>query len=255
MGEKSIGMDRRQRLERDRSALMRGALAVKDRFESFIAGRSVHGDPGIYDPRQFEWTRGFEAKWRTIRAELDAVMTRRDQMPSFQEILAPVGAINQDDQWKTFWLAGMGMDCRENVARCPETSRLLLTIPGMKTAFFSILAPGKHIPAHRGAYNGILRYHLGLIVPEPRERCRIRIGDRYHAWAEGESLIFDDSFNHEVWNDTDGYRVVLFVDFTRPLKGAWHNFNEGILRAGSVAPFLRQANRSQKRWAQRFYKS
>lgn len=247
-------MNRRQRIERERGPLMRAALAVKDRFESFVAGLSLHGDPGIYDPADFDWSAGLEAEWRTVRAELDAVMQRREQMPNFQEILSPVGAITADDRWKTFWLVGMGMDCSANAARCPETMRLLATIPDVQNAFFSILSPGKHIPAHRGAYNGILRYHLGLIVPEPRERCRIRIGETIYAWRAGESLIFDDSFNHEVWNDTDGWRVVLFVDFARPLRHPWHRLNVGLLRLSALAPFLRKANRSQKRWARRFYK-
>jgi beta-hydroxylase len=49
-----------------------------------------------------------------------------------------------------------------------------------------------------------------------------RIGNEFRHWSEGQALIFDDTFNHEVWNDTDGYRVVLFVDFARPLRQPWH---------------------------------
>jgi len=83
----------------------------------------------------------------------------------------------------------------------------------MKTAFFSILSPDKHIPAHKGPFNGVLRYHLELIIPEPKEKCRIRVHDQFNEWDEGKSLIFDDTYEHEVCNDTDGFRVVLFVDF------------------------------------------
>ena len=90
-------------------------------------------------------------------------------------------------------------------------------IPGMKTAMFSILSPRKHILDHRGPYKGVLRYHLGLIVPEDAESCRIRVGEDFRHWEEGKSMIFDDTFNHEVWNDTDETRVVLFVDVLRPL--------------------------------------
>src|SRR6185295_6916866 len=129
----------------------------------------------IYPTVLFPWVTEIEMEWRTIRAELDAVMRYRDQIPSFHEILKEVSTITTDQSWKTFFLAGIGMNCEENARRCPETMRLLKKIPGMKTAFFSILAPYKHIPAHRGAYNGILRLHLGLLVPEPREKCRIRI--------------------------------------------------------------------------------
>ena len=82
---------------------------------------------------------------------------------------------------------------------------------------FSILAPHKHLPEHRGHYKGVLRYHLALLIPEPRTACRIRVGSEVRTWEEGKSLIFDDSYPHEVWNDTDFHRVVLFVDFLRPL--------------------------------------
>ncbi len=90
-------------------------------------------------------------------------------------------------------------------------------IPGMTTAMFSILSPRKHILPHRGPYKGVLRYHLGLIVPQDAEACRIRVGEDIRHWEAGRSMVFDDTFNHEVWNDTDETRVVLFVDVLRPL--------------------------------------
>ncbi|MBV8062966.1 MAG: aspartyl/asparaginyl beta-hydroxylase domain-containing protein, partial [Nevskia sp.] len=205
-------------LGKPRSALGRLALRAQNRLESFVAAVSVLPDEPIYDTTAFPWVAEVQAGWRSIRAELDQVLVYREQMPSFHEIIKEVGTITTDDTWKTFFLQGTGMDCSENARRCPDTMRLLAKIPGATTAFFSILSPGKHIPAHRGAYNGVLRFHLGLLVPEPRERCRIRIGNEFRNWNEGEALIFDDSFNHEVWNDTAGWRVVLFVDFARPLR-------------------------------------
>jgi aspartyl/asparaginyl beta-hydroxylase (cupin superfamily) len=246
--------DRKHRLGPPKSLGARIGLALQDRLESLVARVSVNGDPPIYESKAFPWVTELEADWRKIRAELDAVMQFRDQMPSFQEILKEVSTIQTDHDWKTFFLAGIGMDCAENAKRCPETMRLLGKIPGMKTAFFSILSPHKHIPAHRGAFNGILRFHLGLLVPEPREQVRIRIGNDFRTWSEGQALLFDDTFNHEVWNDTDGYRVVLFVDFARPLKQPWHWLNERLLGIGALAPFLREAGKKQAAWQKRFYK-
>jgi len=233
----------------------RSLIALQNGLESGVAKVSIHGDRPIYDSATFPWAAEVESGWKKIRAELDQVMKYRDQMPSFHEILKEVTTITTDDNWKTFFLAGIGMDCAENARRCPETMKLLGKIPGMKTAFFSILSPHKHIPAHRGAYNGILRFHLGLLVPEPREKVRIRIGNEYRNWSEGKSLIFDDTFNHEVWNDTDGYRVVLFVDFARPLTFPFHQMNEALLNIGTLAPFLREAGAKQKKWEKKFYKS
>ena len=148
----------------------------------------------------------------------------------------------------------MGSPCEENQALCPETSRIIEKIPGVMTAFFSILAPGKHLPPHRGPYSGILRYHLGLIVPEPRELCLIRVGDQFCPWAEGQSLIFDDTFNHQVWNDTDGVRVILFVDFSRPLRWPMNWVNGFLLSLGGLTNALRRAKGNQKKWGRKFHK-
>ena len=83
---------------------------------------------------------------------------------------------------------------------------------------FSILEPGKHLPPHRGPYNGVLRLHLGLIVPEPREQLGIRVENDIYRWQEGEAVVFDDAYEHEAWNRTPHTRVVLFVDFRKPLR-------------------------------------
>lgn len=246
--------DRTVRMRPPRGVLQRTGAAIQDWIERRVAEVSVHPDLPVYDPAWFPWIAEIESEWRLIRAELDRVMMFRDQIPSFHALLKEVRAITTDDQWKTYFLAGIGMDCRENARRCPETMRLLKKVPGMRTAFFSILSPHKHIPAHRGAFNGILRFHLGLIVPEPRDKVRIRIANDMLHWSEGKSLVFDDSFNHEVWNDTEGHRVVLFVDFARPLRPPFHRLNEAFLDLAVVAPFLREAGAKQKRWEKAFYR-
>lgn len=224
-----------------------------DLAETLIAKFSVHGDPPIYDPRQFPWIADVEADWKKVRAELDSVMKCRDALPSFQEIMQAVGKIQQDDQWKTFFLRGVGLDCEENAKHCPETMKVIEKIPGCTTAFFSILSPRKHIPHHRGPWAGVLRLHMGLLVPEPRHMCRIRIADQVHAWEEGKCVIFDDTYNHEVWNDTDGYRVVLFVDFKRPLRRPLSMLNDWIMGLAVLAPFLREAKGKQQASEKKFW--
>ena len=98
----------------------------------------------------------------------------------------------------------------------------------------------------------MLRYHLGLIVPEDAESCRIRVGEDYRHWEEGKSMIFDDTFNHEVWNDTDETRVVLFVDVMRPLPSPDAAINEGIVKAIGYSPFVLDAKRNQEAWEAAF---
>ena len=71
---------------------------------------------------------------------------------------------------------------------------------------------------HRGVTKGILRCHLGLQIPKTPEKCRMRVGDQTCVWQEGELFVFDDTYEHEVWNDTDEERVVLLFDFDRPMR-------------------------------------
>ena len=226
---------------------------IWDAVERCLVHAGYQGDRPVFEVKDFPWVAAVEADWRKVRAELDEVMRFRDAMPSFQDIVKEVGNIQTDDQWKTFFLKGVGMECEENARRCPETMKVLEKIPGCTTGFFSILSPRKHIPPHRGPWAGVLRLHLGLMVPEPRQQCRIRIGDQVHAWEEGKVILFDDTFNHEVWNDTDGYRVVLFVDFKRPMRPPLSWLNSWIMGLSTLAPFLREAKGKQAAAERRFW--
>jgi len=179
---------------------------------------SVGREP-FFDPSVFPWIRGLENNWSVIREELDAVLSERERVPNFHEVSREQLKITQDDKWKTCWFYIYGRKIAANCDVCASTTRLIEAVPGMKTAFFSILGPGKHIPEHCGPYAGVLRYHLGLMVPQEKKACRIRVAEEIAHWEEGRSLVFDDTYPHEVWNDTDEYRVVLFLDVVRPLPG------------------------------------
>ena len=228
-----------------------------DRCDVFVARASRIGDDPIFDTRTvgtaaFPWHRTLEAHWAVIRDELDRLLEHRDALANFQDISTDQATITDDDRWKTYFFYGFGFRADANCARCPETARLVASVPGMKTAMFSILAPGKHIPAHCGPYKGVVRYHLGVKVPRDREHCRIRIGDRYAAWTEGESLLFDDTYEHEVWNDTDEERVVLFLDVIRPLRFPMNVVNAFIVWAIGVSPFVTDAKRRHREWERAF---
>jgi beta-hydroxylase len=216
--------------------------------ERVVVKTAKHGNPAVYDTGDFPEFGILEDNWRIIRRELEAVLDERKRMPSLQDI-SPVNIhLTQDEAWKIFMLYSYGERIEENCAKCPETTRLVQQIPGMKTAMFSILSPGKHIPAHRGPYNGVLRYHLGLIIPEPREQCRIRVGRQICTWEEGKGLIFDDSFEHEVWNDTNGMRVVLFITYDRPLHFPFGAFNWGINKLHELSTYHQEPLRRLKEY-------
>jgi ornithine lipid ester-linked acyl 2-hydroxylase len=220
--------------------------------ERWVGRRSLVGDQPFFPPERFPWVAEVEASVETIREELEGLLGDREALPSFQDISKDQVAITDDDRWKTFFLYGYGFQADLGVELCPRTAAIMRQIPGMTTAMFSILSPRKHILAHRGPYKGVLRYHLGLIVPERKQDCRIRVGDEVRHWEEDRSLLFDDTFEHEVWNDTDELRVVLFVDVLRPLPFPESIINRFIVKAIGLSPFVLDAKRNQRAWEARY---
>ncbi len=230
-------------------AVLRRLLA---QIERLYAASSLVGDRPFFDPAEFPWTETLEQGWPLVRRELDDVLRHRDELPNFQDLSPEQSRLTQDDRWKTFFFSGYGIRADGNCRRCPETARLLEQIPGMTTAFFSILGPRKRLPPHRGPYKGVLRYHLGLKIPEPREACGIRVGGEARHWEEGESLVFDDVYEHEAWNVTDEDRAVLFVDFVRPMGFPASALNAGLIRAIAFSPFVLGQKASYEAWERRF---
>lgn len=208
----------------------------------------------FFDEKQFPWVKDVEQRWPKIRAELDSMLKYQDDLPNFQDLSKDQEFLTTDNKWKTVVFYAYGLKSPGTCRRCPETVKAIKLIPGMKTAFFSILAPGKHIPAHRGPYKGVLRYHLGLLVPEPPEACAIRVKDEVRHWHEGQSLVFDDAFDHEAWNKSDGVRAVLFVDFVRPMRFPGSVINRFIIWLIALSPFVLGSAGNQLAWEKKFEK-
>lgn len=216
-----------------------------------IGRASLIGDRAFFSREQFPWARELEENWRIIREELDVVLTHREDLPNFQDISPDQKHLAKEDTWKTFFFFAYGLQVPANAARCPRTAALLKAVPGAQTAFFSILSPHMHIPAHCGPYKGVIRCHLGLIVPKPEELCRIRVDQTIAQWEEGKCMFFDDTYEHEVWNDTDEVRVVLFMDVLRPLAFPMSALNRFIIKAIAASPFITDAKKNHEAWEQR----
>jgi aspartyl/asparaginyl beta-hydroxylase (cupin superfamily) len=235
------------------SAIPRLFMAIVALVERLNLTLAELGNPCIHDRAAFPWVARVEREWRTIRAELDRVLVRKADLPNVQELTEDAAALSRDAGWKIFPLVAYGLRSQPNIDLCPQTWRIVQAIPGLTTVMFSILEPGKRIPPHRGPYNGVLRLHLGLIVPEPRERLAIRVGPERRHWQEGEALIFDDAYEHEAWNETAGLRVVLFVDFEKPLRFPANALNRLLLRLAVFTPFVREGGDNLRRWERRFH--
>ena len=216
--------------------------------EGWVADQSPFGNSSVIDAKAFEWVERLEKNSGAIRQEVIALLDAQTPLPNIHELSPRQMNLNKADGWKTYFFSLLGHRIEESYKRCPETGKLLDSIPGVALAFFSVLAPGMHIKRHRGAYKGVVRCHLGLIVPEPRTAVRMQVGDEMVYWEEGKLVIFDDTHKHEVWNETDGIRVVLLFDVFRPLPRWLTRLNKAVLGLAYYAPEARRLVRMQREW-------
>lgn len=189
-------------------------------FRSFY-GLWIDTPPVLPRAEYFPEATRFEACWRAIRDEALGVAADLARVPRFHELLDQQASISANDghDWRMFVLRAYRADQESNLARCPATARLLRALPQVTSAAFSILDGGKHVPAHRGPYRGILRYQLGLVVPkdaEGRPAATLRVDRQLYRWREGEGVLWDDTYEHEVWNEGSTPRIVLLADVERP---------------------------------------
>ena len=169
----------------------------------------------FYDSREFAWAREFESRHAEIQREFDNAVGAG----GFANYLQPEAGNRTAEQWRTmFFVTPHGRRVEENIAKCPKTWAYLNSIPGFvpsNMCMFSALSPGGRIRPHTGLTNAALRVHLGVHVPEPAKAV-LRCGDKVGSWEEGKLLIFNDGFDHEVWNFGTRTRVVLFFDVWHP---------------------------------------
>ncbi|KAF4322824.1 hypothetical protein BBO99_00003821 [Phytophthora kernoviae] len=180
----------------------------------------------VWDCREFPWVQTLEKNFADIKAELLAL---KDNIKSgFQQYRAPswasgitmkdgLGSIGHDaGDWNVLYLFLHNVDFRANRELCPKTAAIIESIDDhYDHAFFSALAPRTHVKKHHGPTNKKLRCHLPLVVPGGK--CRLRAGDQIVHVQEGKCFVFDDSFEHEAWNDDDARsRIVLIIDVWHP---------------------------------------
>ena len=179
----------------------------------------------FYDRAMFPWFAELEAATDMIRGELEVALTAaKDDFAPY--IAYPKGApvnqwgeLNHSQKWSSFFLWKDGQRQEAACRLCPNTAALLETLPlsylpgYAPTAMFSVLDGNTRIPAHTGSTNVRLLCHLPLILPGP---ARFRVGNETREWKMGEAWVFDDTIEHEAWNDADQLRVILILDIWNP---------------------------------------
>lgn len=179
----------------------------------------------FYDRALFPWLETVEAATPMIQSELSGLLdTAFDEFAPYIAYPpeAPVnqwGELNHSRKWTSLFLWRDGQKQTDVCARCPGTASLLEGLPMARqdgfapTAVFSALQPHTHIPPHTGSANVRLLCHVPLVIPGP---ARFRVGNTTREWRIGEAWVFDDTIEHEAWNDADALRVILIFDVWNP---------------------------------------
>lgn len=208
-------------------------LGKRPRYRSEPTHYFYPGLPAIefFDREDFPWIGEAEAATEDLRAELMAVLddevAAADLEPYMQrsdtEPLEQWTELNKSLKWSAYHFAIYGRHFTEHRRRCPKTAALLDRMPQpdiqnrCPASLYSILEPHTHIPGHNGVANFRLLCHVPLILPG---NCRFRVGSSVREWKMGEALVFDDTIEHEAWNDSDERRAVFIFDIWHPYLGA-----------------------------------
>jgi beta-hydroxylase len=205
-----------------RRLVVRSSLQVNAR----LLGLAAEARCPLLDTEGLPWVQALEGAHPAIRCEVDTMLAAGVRLPRMADLLG----VDQGDEgrWRALVLVARGQELDLAEARLPETMRLVRQVPGIQSALLSCFPPGMHLPAHRGPNKGVLRYHLGIRVPGLPGACRLRVQDEVVPYAEGRSILFDDTYEHEAWNDAGEPRISLFLEVRRPLTPPLRLVNEGI---------------------------
>ncbi|XP_076577597.1 aspartyl/asparaginyl beta-hydroxylase-like isoform X2 [Chaetodon auriga] len=206
----------------DQSAYHWYELGHKRGHFASVWQRSLYNVDGLkaqpwWTPKDTGYTnlvKTLERNWKTIRDEALAVMDQNTGLFVPEE-----ENLREKGEWGQYTLWQQGKKVGNSCQGVPKTCSLLERYPeatGCKRGQikFSVMQPGTHVWPHTGPTNCRLRMHLGLVIP--KQGCRIRCTNQTREWEEGKVLIFDDSFEHEVWQDADSYRLIFIVDVWHP---------------------------------------
>jgi len=179
----------------------------------------------FFERSHFDWLEAFEAHTPAIRADLEALLA--EGSPGFAPYVQQAAGtpenkwtpLDKSLDWGAMFLEEYGVRNETLATRCPATLAALDAIPQADmparapTVFFSLLKPRTRIPPHTGVTNLRTIIHLPLIVPDG---CGFRVGGETRQWREGEAFAFDDTIEHEAWNNSDELRAVLIFDVWNP---------------------------------------
>ena len=230
---------------------MNQLYAISSGMVRGLYDRYLDTPPVLDKQRYFPEHALFETHWREIRSECLTLMREIEAIPQFHDLMQEQADLSQygGKYWRMFVLRAYGVDNAVNQARCPATASLLRDRPHILSATLSFLEGHKHIPPHRGPFRGILRFHLGVVIPKMTDgssSSRLLIDGKPYPLEEGSTLLWDDTFEHAAWNVADSIRAALLLDVARPgMPWPLAAFNWLVLKA--IGLLIRV--RGQKGWS------
>jgi len=233
-----------------RRLIMRGGKYFLRWAGQFQARHSLVSTTPVIGNEEFSWVSQLEEAYDDIRSELDVLLEHPEDIPCFHDLSPDQKRISKGNNWKTFALYVYGQRVDDNCALCPRTAALLASLPGMRTAMFSILAPHYHIVPHKGPTRAVIRAHLALKVPNDWQKVWIRVDNQILHWKQGKVMLFDDTYEHEVRNDSDESRAVLFIDIDRPMDRIGTLFNTVIMHLIQASNYVKQPIKNVAKWNQ-----
>lgn len=203
-------------------------------YNLFVYWRSAAPNTPMQDVDQFPDLKLLRDNWKVIRDEAQALYGQGMIRPSDGTNDLAFNSFFRKG-WTRFYLKWYRDYLPSALQQCPKTVELLKQTPSVKAAMFTVLQPGSVLGQHRDPFAGSLRYHLGLVTPNSDD-CRIFVDGNMYSWRDGQDVMFDETYIHWAENNTDQYRIILFCDIERPLKGAIAQaVNRGFARVAVAA--------------------
>jgi hypothetical protein len=214
-------------------------------YRPLLAQQQQHSKP-IYHRNEFpSWCFELEAMAPTIQQEFERLWNQQQQKQSsassspftwpcvggdHRESGRHDGDVVNTDaggEWRELVVHGTGSIPSH---WAPVTERSVppcvrdLVLAGAGEVIFSVLMPGTHVQPHTASHNLRLTAHLGLRIPQPKEEeeeeedpsCYLQVADQKLLWKTGKVIVFDDSYEHSVVNDSKEIRAILLLRFWHP---------------------------------------
>lgn len=228
--------------------------AIEKFFRPIFRSFSKLGDSVFFDKNYFPITSTLESRYWIIRDEFELIRNRVKDFAPFQDISPDQIYISNDDKWKMFFLKAGKIRFEKNCEQFPKTMEILDSDPNIVSAYFSVIGPKKMLMPHEGPWCGILRIHLGIDIPTEGSGCTLVVNQQEYKWKNGKCVVFDDTYEHFAVNTTDKDRVVLFLDYMRPLPWPLNWINHFVVYMARYMRYFKEPIKRHAEWEKTFYK-